>query len=74
MKKIIKRILYTLFFLIATIVICGLILAYLPSPSKINNKGITPDRGRYFKAELYGPASCVYYNRWTNPFSPEMEP
>ena len=32
MKKIIKRVLYTLFFLIVAMLIFGLILAYLPTP------------------------------------------
>ena len=44
MKKTGKRILYTLFYLVATLLIIGLILAYLPNPSRINNKGITPDQ------------------------------
>ena len=47
MKKIIKRVLYALFFLIAAIIISGLILAYFPTPSKINNKGITPEEAAF---------------------------
>ena len=40
--KILRKVLYTLFFLVVALLIFGLILAYLPTASKIKNKGITP--------------------------------
>ena len=55
MKKIGKGILYTLFYLIATILIIGLILAYLPNPSRINNKGITPQEAASIRQHFAGP-------------------
>ena len=43
MKKLGRKILYALFFIIATVLISGLVLAYLPGSFRINNKGITPE-------------------------------
>ena len=53
-KKLGKRILYTLFYLIATVLIVGLILAYLPNPSRINN-GITPEEASTLRQHFTGP-------------------
>lgn len=53
--KIIKRVLYTLLFLVAAIVVFGLILAYLPTPSKIKNKGITPAEAANLRQHYTGP-------------------
>jgi acylglycerol lipase len=55
MNKIIKRVLYTLFFLIAGLLIIGLILAYLPSSFRINNKGITPAEAATLRQNFAGP-------------------
>lgn len=55
MKKVVKRILYILLSLIATIVIIGLILAYLPAESKITNKGITPEEAANLRHQYSGP-------------------
>ena len=55
MKKIIKRVLYTLFFLVAAICIVGLVLAYLPTPSRIKNKGITPEEAAVLRKNYQGP-------------------
>ena len=55
MKKIVKRVLYTLFFLVAAILIFGLILAYLPSSSRIKNKGITPEEAAILRKNYTGP-------------------
>ena len=55
MKKTGKRILYILFYLIATLLIIGLILAYLPNPSRIKNKGITPEQAATLRQNFTGP-------------------
>jgi alpha-beta hydrolase superfamily lysophospholipase len=55
MKKIIKRVLYTLLFLVVAIVIAGLVLAYLPAESKISNKGITPAQAAFLREHYTGP-------------------
>src|SRR5580658_10245760 len=55
MKKIIKRILYTIFFLVAAICILGLVLAYLPTEWKIPNKGITPEQAAELRQNYMGP-------------------
>ncbi len=55
MYKIIKGSLYVLFFLISSVLILGLILAYLPSPSRVKNKGITPDEAAILRQNYQGP-------------------
>ena len=55
MKKIIKRVLYTLLFLVLAIFIFALILAYLPSSSRIKNKGITPEEAATLRKNYTGP-------------------
>ena len=55
MKKTGRRILYVLFYLIATLLIIGLILAYLPNPSRIINKGITPEQAATLRQHFTGP-------------------
>ena len=55
MKKIVKRVLYTLLFLVAAIFIFALILAYLPSTSRIKNKGITPEEAAILRKNYKGP-------------------
>jgi acylglycerol lipase len=55
MKKIIRKVLYTLFFLVAAIAIIGLILAYLPTQSRIKNRGITPAEAADLRKKYTGP-------------------
>jgi alpha-beta hydrolase superfamily lysophospholipase len=43
MKKIFKKVLYTIISLVAVIFIFGLILAFLPTKSKIHHVGISPE-------------------------------
>jgi len=59
MKKIIKRVVYTLVFLVAAIVVFGLILAYLPSTWKIKNKGITPEEAAALRQKYTGPHNLL---------------
>jgi len=53
--KIIKRVAYTIIFLVVTIFIFGLLLAYLPTPSRIKNKGITPEEAAVLRQDYKGP-------------------
>jgi len=55
MKKLIKRVLYTLFYLVLAIVVIGLVLAFLPTPSRIKNKGITPAEAAILRQNYQGP-------------------
>jgi acylglycerol lipase len=79
MKKIMIRVFYTIFFLVVAIVIFGLILAYLPSPSKIKNRGISPAEAARLRQQYTGPHDqftttdgfTLFLRRW-NP--PRIEP
>ena len=55
MKKVIKKISYSLFFLVVAVVILGLVLAYLPTTWKIQNKGITPTEAAILRRNFTGP-------------------
>jgi acylglycerol lipase len=55
MKKVIKKVFYTLFFLVVAVVILGLVLAYLPTTWKIQNKGITPAEAANLRQNFTGP-------------------
>jgi acylglycerol lipase len=55
MKKIIKRVFITLFFVVAAVIIFGLILAYLPTTWKIQNKGLTPGEAAALRRNYTGP-------------------
>ena len=55
MKKVFKWIIYTLVSLVAAVVIFGLILAYLPVPSRIKNRGITPEIAARLRQQFTGP-------------------
>jgi acylglycerol lipase len=78
MKKIFKRILYTLISLVAAIFIFGLILAYLPTRSRISNKGISPEEAADLRQKYTGPhhqfvttdGETLFLRRW-NPDSIE---
>jgi alpha-beta hydrolase superfamily lysophospholipase len=72
MKKIIKRVLYTILFLVAAICITGLVLAYWPTEWKIKNKGITPDEAAVLRQQYTGPhdtfttsdGETLFLRRW----------
>jgi acylglycerol lipase len=55
MKKIIKSVFYTLLFVIVGVVIFGLIVAYLPTTWKIQNRGITPEEAAVLRQNYTGP-------------------
>ena len=55
MKKILKRILLTIVSLIVVIIISGLILAFLPTKSKTNHAGITPEEAAVWRKNFTGP-------------------
>ncbi len=50
--KVFKKVVYAIISLVAAIVIFGLILAYLPAPSRIKNKGITPEEAAVLRQDL----------------------
>jgi hypothetical protein len=50
-----KRVLYSLLFLVVAVVIFGLILTYLPTTWKIQNKGITPAEAVILRRSYVGP-------------------
>jgi acylglycerol lipase len=72
MKKIFRRILYTLFFLVVAIIVIGLVLAYLPMKSRISNKGITPQEAAVLRQNYSGPhnlfktsdGETLFLRRW----------
>ncbi|HZY35439.1 MAG TPA: alpha/beta fold hydrolase [Mucilaginibacter sp.] len=72
MKKIIKRVLYTLFFLVVAIVLFGLILAWLPTHWRVNNMGITPQEAAALRKSYTGPhqvfttsdGETLFLRRW----------
>ncbi len=78
MKKILKRVLYTILGLLAVILIVGLVLAYLPDQSKISNKGISPEQAAVLRQNFTGTHHLVttsdgetlFLRRW-NPDSLE---
>ena len=72
MKKIIKRIFYSLIILLVAICIAGLVLAYLPTTWRINNKGITPQEAAALRTNFTGPhnlfttsdGETLFLRRW----------
>ena len=78
MKKIIKRVLYVIVFLVVVIIITGLVLAYWPTEWKIKNKGITTEEAAVLRQHYAGPHSSfttsdgetLFLRRW-NPDSIE---
>jgi acylglycerol lipase len=78
MKKIIKKIVYGILFLIAAIAIFGLILAYLPTEWKIKKREITPAEAAQLRQQYTGPhnefitsdGDTIFLRRW-NPDSIE---
>jgi alpha-beta hydrolase superfamily lysophospholipase len=75
MSKILKKVLYTFFFVIVAIAILGLVLAYWPVPSKIKNKGITPAEAALLRQQYTGPHAqfttadglTLFLRRWNPP-------
>jgi acylglycerol lipase len=76
MKKVLKRVFYTIISLLGVIFILGLILAYLPTKSRISNKGITPAEAADLRERYTGPhhtftttdGETLFLRRW-NPDS-----
>jgi alpha-beta hydrolase superfamily lysophospholipase len=72
MKKIVKWVVYTSFFLLLAFFVAGLILAYLPTPSRIKNKGITPAEAAVLRHNYQGPhnllrtsdGATLFMRRW----------
>jgi len=72
MKKVFKRIFYSLLFLLAVLCIAGLVLAFLPSTWRINNKGITPEEAAALREKYTGPhnlftttdGETLFLRRW----------
>ena len=78
MKRLFKRILYSLLFLVGVLLITGLVLAFLPTTWKIKNKGITPKQAAELRKNYSGPheqftttdGETLFLRRW-NPDSIE---
>lgn len=72
MKKITKRILYAILFLVIAICITVVFLAYLPTEWKIKNKGITPEQAAALRQNLTTPheifrasdGETLFLRRW----------
>ncbi|HTQ29133.1 MAG TPA: alpha/beta fold hydrolase [Puia sp.] len=72
MKKVIRRILYSLLILLAVLCVTGLILAYLPTTWRIKNKGITPAEAAVLRQQYSGPhnlfvtsdGETLFLRRW----------
>jgi len=72
MKKVIRRILYSLLVLLAVLCVSGLILAYLPTTWRIKNKGITPAEAAVLRQQYSGPhnlfvtsdGETLFLRRW----------
>ena len=73
--KIIKKVLYALFLLVAAVAVVGLILAYLPIQSQITNHGITPEQAVKLRQQYTGPHNefktsdgvTLFLRRWNPP-------
>jgi acylglycerol lipase len=52
MKKIFKKAIYTIIFLVILVIISGLVLAYLPTKSKTNHIGITSSEAKNKREKL----------------------
>jgi len=59
MKNKLKKIGFTIFALLLVIVLCGLILAYLPVQSRISNHGITPEQAAQLRQTYTGPHHLI---------------
>lgn len=76
MKKILKRTMYILLFLVIGILVIGLILAFLPDESRTHHVGITPEEAAKQRQSYAGPhellttsdGETLFIRRW-NPDS-----
>ena len=76
MKKIFKKVLYTIIFLVVVIFIFGLILAFLPGKSKTHHVGISPEAAADLRQSFTGAhdqfnttdGQTLFLRRW-NPDS-----
>src|SRR5271154_6140479 len=55
MKRLLKRILLTIISVVLLILIFGLVLAFLPTTSKTNHAGITPEEAAILRKNFVGP-------------------
>ncbi|MVM41236.1 alpha/beta fold hydrolase [Spirosoma sp. HMF3257] len=78
MKKIAKTALFTIIFLAVFVLMAGLILAFLPTKSKTNHVGISPEKAAILRQNFAGPhhqfttsdGEPLFLRRW-NPDSIE---
>ena len=76
MKTVFRKIVYGIVLLLSAICIIGLILAYLPTKSKISNAGISPEEAAVLRQHYKGPhnqfittdGETLFLRRW-NPDS-----
>lgn len=72
MKKVVKKVLYTLISIVAVLFIFGLILAYLPNASKTDHFGITTQEAKNLRQNLKEPhhlltasdGEILFIRRW----------
>lgn len=72
MNRIVKRILYSILFLLMAICITSLVLAFLPTSWRISNKGITPQEAADLRQKYTGPhnvfttsdGEMLFLRRW----------
>ncbi|MFN8355800.1 MAG: alpha/beta fold hydrolase [Spirosomataceae bacterium] len=72
MKRTMTRIWFALLFILVSIVVAGLVLAYLPTEWRINNKGISPEQAATLRAQYKGPhhvftttdGESLFLRRW----------
>jgi acylglycerol lipase len=72
MKKLLKKIFLWLLGIIASIVLAGVVLSFLPSPYKSHHKGLTPEEAAKLRLEYSGPhevfttsdGETLFIRRW----------
>lgn len=55
MKKVFRKIAYTLIAVVAAVLVFGLILAFLPTKSKTNHVGVSPEQASKLRQNFTGP-------------------
>jgi acylglycerol lipase len=76
MKKLLKRIMYFILFLVVSVLIVGVILAFLPNESKTHHVGVTPEEAAKLRQSYTDPhelltatdGETLFLRRW-NPDS-----
>ena len=63
MKKILKKVLYVVITLVVVIVFLGIIMAYIPTKSKVDHAGISPEKAAELRQDIIAITSSVYNNR-----------